>query len=280
MPSPDFLSIGYVSFDIHLEADGSRSRPEPGGAVAFSALTAHNLGFERVGMVTRAGPDYPVRKIAGKIECRVALSDVTTLFEDDYSSGHRLQRLVSSAGPVPRELVGEDWQRPRLLVAGPLVDELPLDCLEWFEPGYSCLIAQGWFRRVGSDGLISHTAPDVGRIAGTWDLIVLSEQEAAVVGDLTEWRRVCRVLAVTRGVRGALVMEGGREVEIPAIPASRFVDSTGAGDVWAAAFSIRYVESGSLAEAGRFAAAAAAICVSRKGLRGVPRSREEVERLL
>ena len=45
-----------------------------------------------------------------------------------------------------------------------------------------------------------------------------------------------RTLVITRGADGALAAEGGATVEIPAAPATRVVDTTGAGDLFAAGF--------------------------------------------
>ena len=44
------------------------------------------------------------------------------------------------------------------------------------------------------------------------------------------------VLVVTRGEKGAVAVEGGEQVEVPAEPVERIVDTTGAGDLFAAGF--------------------------------------------
>jgi len=65
-------------------------------------------------------------------------------------------------------------------------------------------------------------------------------------------------LIVTRGAAGAIAIEGGKRVEIPAAPVERVVDTTGAGDLFAAGFIAarcrghgleRCLEAGSLAAA-------------------------------
>jgi sugar/nucleoside kinase (ribokinase family) len=45
-----------------------------------------------------------------------------------------------------------------------------------------------------------------------------------------------RTLVVTRGADGALAAEGGRRVEVPAASVAKIVDTTGAGDLFAAGF--------------------------------------------
>ena len=43
-------------------------------------------------------------------------------------------------------------------------------------------------------------------------------------------------LVVTRGAAGAMAMENGKRIEIAAAPVERVVDTTGAGDLFAAGF--------------------------------------------
>jgi sugar/nucleoside kinase (ribokinase family) len=45
-----------------------------------------------------------------------------------------------------------------------------------------------------------------------------------------------RVLVITRGAAGALAVEGGHRADVPAAPVAQVVDTTGAGDLFAAGF--------------------------------------------
>lgn len=68
------------------------------------------------------------------------------------------------------------------------------------------------------------------------------------------------------GAKGsALFMEGEEPIRQPIIPASRVLDTTGAGDTFTAAFAVALVEGMSKRECLRFAAAAASLCVQVKG---------------
>lgn len=275
---PEFLAIGHLSFDVHLDAEGNRSAPVAGGAVSYTALTARALGLRAVTIISAAADDYP-RSLLGRLAApAISPSPATTLFEDDYDLGYRRQRLLQVAeklAPVER---ADAYQRsrPEVLMVCPLVDEVPLGCRHWFEPEFSCLIPQGWFRTLDRTGLVGHREPAVERIAGPWDVIVLSVDEARTSSDQRRWREICDILVVTRGEHGAIVYQGGRETPVPALQSADTIDSTGAGDVWASAFCVRYRETGDVRESGEFAAAAAAICVSRQGLEGVPVDRDEV----
>jgi len=278
---PEFLALGHLSFDVHVDGEGNRSEPVPGGAVSYTALTASALGLSPVTLISAAADDYPRSLLGSLCASTILPSPATTVFEDNYDLGYREQRLLQTAQKLtPVESKDPHQRRPNLLMVCPLLEEVPLDCRQWFEPEFSCLIPQGWFRTVDETGLIGHREPDVSGIAGPWDVIVLSVDEAKTSRDHRLWREICDILVVTRGERGAVVYQGGRETAIPALQSANAIDTTGAGDIWATAFCVRYRETGDLHESGNFAAAAAAICVSRQGLKGVPVDRDEVLDLL
>jgi len=78
-----------------------------------------------------------------------------------------------------------------------------------------------------------------------------------------------RVLVVTEGAAGARLFWHGdsRRFRPPSVDE---VDPTGAGDVFAAAFFVRLLNTRDPWEAARFANRMAAVSVTRPGLQGVP----------
>jgi len=76
-----------------------------------------------------------------------------------------------------------------------------------------------------------------------------------------------KVLVVTRGEKGAVAVEGGEQVEVPAEPVERIVDTTGAGDLFAAGFLAGRAQGRSNAECLRMGAIAAAEVISHYGAR-------------
>jgi sugar/nucleoside kinase (ribokinase family) len=75
------------------------------------------------------------------------------------------------------------------------------------------------------------------------------------------------VLVVTRGEKGAVAVEGGEQVEVPAEPVERIVDTTGAGDLFAAGFLTGRAHGRSNLESLRMGAIAAAEVISHYGAR-------------
>jgi sugar/nucleoside kinase (ribokinase family) len=74
-------------------------------------------------------------------------------------------------------------------------------------------------------------------------------------------------LVVTRGADGALAVEGGRRVEVAAAPVARVVDTTGAGDLFAAGFLAARCRGRDLASCLETGAKCAAEVISHFGAR-------------
>ncbi len=100
---------------------------------------------------------------------------------------------------------------------------------------------------------------------GMVDLLFANEDEAMLLSGTSDLDGALRVLTpkvatliVTRGAAGALAIEGGQRIEVPAAPVEKVVDTTGAGDLFAAGFLAarcrarpmqRCLEAGALAAA-------------------------------
>ena len=72
--------------------------------------------------------------------------------------------------------------------------------------------------------------------------------------------------ALTRSEAGSLILRGAETVEVAAVP-TRVVDTTGAGDAYAAGFLAAYTAGRSLAACGRLGSIAAAEVIAHFGAR-------------
>ena len=273
MNPPDLVAVGHVTWD--LQPDDLESR-DAGGAVSFAAVTANRLGI-RPGIVTSCGDDYPWQDVVRDSESFVKVpSAQTSTFENRYDDdGNRLQILHQRASDISLRAIPESWRSPRLLFVGPLTQELPYDCLDWFDPEISCVVPQGWLRSWGvplPSPICVATRPPAG-MSADWDICVVSESEVSrdTIGD---WRQVANILVVTKGSRGADLFQRGssRPSEVP--PYGHLIrgagyDTTGAGDVFAAAMLIRYAETNDPVESARYASICAALSTRRKSWNAV-----------
>lgn len=84
-------------------------------------------------------------------------------------------------------------------------------------------------------------------------------------------------VALKLGAKGCLLASPEQRHWIPAVPAERCVDTTGAGDTFAAAFIAALLEGRCFADCGRFACAAASLCVESVGAAGGAWTRAEAD---
>jgi sugar/nucleoside kinase (ribokinase family) len=111
-------------------------------------------------------------------------------------------------------------------------------------------------------------------VEGEVDILFANEAEIASLYEVGSFgeavervRGHVRVAALTRGPRGSVVIGGSATHEIDAVPPERLVDTTGAGDLYAAGF-LRGLTAGlDLAACGRLASAAAARIIAQYGPR-------------
>ncbi len=118
---------------------------------------------------------------------------------------------------------------------------------------------------------------------GMIDMLFANEDEAmhlSGAGDLdgaiARLQPLVSTLIVTRGPAGALAIESGRRVEIPAAPVEKVIDTTGAGDLFAAGFLAARCRARPLERCLEAGALAAAEVISHFGARPEANLREIV----
>tara|TARA_R110001592_G_scaffold20926_5_gene84572 strand:+ start:9126 stop:10115 length:990 start_codon:yes stop_codon:yes gene_type:complete len=75
------------------------------------------------------------------------------------------------------------------------------------------------------------------------------------------------IAAITRSEKGAIIIANGETIKIDAVPVEKVIDTTGAGDQFAAGFLYGHTEGKPLAECGKLGAIAAAEVISHIGPR-------------
>ncbi len=80
-------------------------------------------------------------------------------------------------------------------------------------------------------------------------------------------RTACPVAVVTRGPRGSLIAAGAETFEVAAADVPHVVDTTGAGDLYAAGFLVGYAQGRPLPQCGALASLAAGEVISHMGPR-------------
>lgn len=121
--------------------------------------------------------------------------------------------------------------------------------------------------------------PNRGELAGLCDRPDLTDADIEAAARSLAARGGATVI-VKLGADGCLLVEPGAAAASFAAPRVTAVDTTGAGDVFNGALAVALAERRPLAEACRFAVAAAAISVTRPGAQAAAPDRREVEAFL
>jgi sugar/nucleoside kinase (ribokinase family) len=110
--------------------------------------------------------------------------------------------------------------------------------------------------------------------SGTVDLLFANEKELQSLYQTSDFdaalaalRADARLAVVTRSAKGCVVVEGAHTIASPAFPVARVVDTTGAGDLFAAGFLFGLARGASHEKAARLGALAAAEVIAHIGAR-------------
>lgn len=247
--SQDFLVIGHICHDV------IPSGYAPGGASAYAGLFSHRLGH-RTAVLTSWGPDFQFSSQFEGIDLHAVPSPQTTVFENIYQpDGQRVQYLHSQAALLKPSDFPAHWQVPKAVMLGPICDEVSFEFLDFFSDKntITCACPQGWMRQWDAQGLVSPKS----NIDWSWlsKADIVSMSIADVGGD---WQLVDEIAAhsplllVTQGADGVSVFEKQKKSHYPATKVAE-KNPTGAGDVFAAAFTLSFAEGKNVEQAARFA---------------------------
>lgn len=117
--------------------------------------------------------------------------------------------------------------------------------------------------------------------SGTVDIVFANEHElislyqtASFEMALGAIRNDCRIAAVTRSEKGSVIVSGNETVFVDAIAIDKLVDTTGAGDLYAAGFLYGYTQGRDFESCGKLGSLAAGLVIQQVG----PRPRENLRR--
>ena len=274
LTAPEFLVIGHVVQDIAPNAADRVAAWRLGGTASYAALLASRLGL-RTAVLTATAPDLPLEETLPGTEIVRVPSARSTQFHNLYTARGRVQRIPQRASLIDPTSLPEDWRSAEIVLLGPVAGEVDEALAGCFPQAVIGVSAQGWLREIGPDGRVRPLAPkrwQADTLLRPAHVLFVSDEDlsSSQAGPaLEEWSGRVDTLAYTRGERGADVCHRGAWRHIDAFPAE-VADLTGAGDVFATAFLVRYRETDDPWEASRFAACAASLIIETQGLENTP----------
>ncbi len=265
----DYLMIG------HIARDETPDGPRLGGTTTFSSLMARALGL-RVGIVTSWGADLPLGPLS-ELPIVNLPSEHSTTFENISTPEGRLQTIFHVANTIDLNVIPEIWLNAPIVHIGPIAQEVEPTLVRHFSNSLVGTTPQGWLRTWDENGRVVPTEwPEASFVLSNVGAAVISAEDLDYdEARIEEMATASRVLAITEQSDGVRLFWNG-DVRRFRPPSVIDIDTTGAGDIFAAAFFFRMYTTRDPWEAARFATQLAAISVTRIGLQAIP-TQEEIQ---
>lgn len=302
---PKITVLGSINMDLMIRTENlplpgetviALSKVEnPGGKGANQAVAAARMGAE-VTMVGCVGDDGFADLLLQNLQ------------DEDVDTSHVVRRRETASSGVAVVMVEASGENSILVVPGAngLVSQTELESakqaicesdilLMQLEVPQDIVVAATKVAREAGVPVILDPAPapvDLLSELLDVDLICPNQSEAAtvlgkpvdtidaalsLVEELT--KTGAKQAMITLAEQGAVVFDGQTVETISAFPVEA-IDSTAAGDAFAAGLAVRLAEKADLMEAVRFASAAGALAAAGSGAQSAMPSREQVETLL
>jgi len=257
----DYLVVGHICHDLTI--DGMVT----GGSAAYSGSTAQVMGC-RTAIVTSSAPGNDWHTVLPGVSIHLKPSAKTTVFENVYEPTGRIQTIHAVADKIRSKDIPAAWQRASIVHLAPIANEVDPDIIHLFSNSLVGLTPQGWMRHWDDQGHVSArewtAAKTYLRLAAA---VIISDEDLLSREMLDQFREWSRLLVMTRGSGGCTVFLG-EDVRHFSAPPGKVVDTTGAGDIFAAAFLVRMFQTGgNPSEAARVANEVATMSISANGLK-------------
>ena len=256
-----YLCIGHCCHDL------LNGKNILGGCTSYSSLVARQLGMDSA-VLTSVGDDFEFLdtfKSKGiHFFNKKALK--TTVFENIYQGTHRTQYIHARAKTLCAEDVPAEWCNADIVQIGLIADEADFGIFKAFPKNVLVgATIQGWLRQWDKDGKVSPKEMDWSQLAQA-DVVIMSDADIHGFEEAVPLiASYVKVLVMTQGADGAVVFHENKQHHFPSYPVKE-VDSTGAGDVFTAAFLVKYAQTKDIAHATGYAHAAASFVVEGIGI--------------
>lgn len=271
--------LGSVNLDLIVQVrelpkagetvTGGEYTALPGGKGANVAVAAKRLGAETEIMAAVGDDDYAAQALVNldaegvyldavrRVDAHTGLAFITV---SDDGENQIAVASGANAAYAPADV-------PKLCSDVLITQfEIPIAVIESALEGYAGFVAVN----------ASPVRDDVDAILKRADLVIVNEGEAAQYDLSTH----AGLVAVTLGSKGAEIRKGGTVIATATPPEVEVVDTTGAGDAFAAALTVALAEGQSEQAALEFACVVGALTTTKLGTQTASPTRAEVDTLL
>ncbi len=272
----EICCIGHITLDKVITPRFTAHMP--GGTAYYFAKALKNFEHSGFRLVTSLGDTERgvVDELRAEgIDVELIPSRKSVYFENKYGEdmNDRQQRVLAKADPFTVENLNSI--NAKIFHLGTLLaDDFSLEVIKDLSArGIVSVDVQGYLRKVEGENVVA-VDYELKREAMPYiDILKCNEKEMEVLTRVSDPREAALILAdwgckevlLTLGDKGSLIYAGGEFYEIPAVPATEIVDTTGCGDTYMAGYLYMRCRGASYTEAGTFAAAMCTIKLEGKG---------------
>ena len=276
------LIIGPITKDVNIYNGITESAV--GGAVYYESFVFENLNIDHVILTTLNMEDWNLlNDFPNKDNVLAVIKDETLVFENEYlDDSKRIQKSNFANIPITLsnfKAVNIDIDDFDAVLINPLVlTDLDMDLIRYLKESNLpvFLSLQGLLREKSEGGRVRQVKPAVlDEILAYVDVLFLDVYEARFLYSDLSIEDAARRLAlmgpdevvITQNKEGSLIYRNGEDkiYDIDPFPVKEKIPPTGAGDTYMAAYVIKHMEDGDVAECGDFASKVAALKLENEG---------------
>ncbi|OGG14358.1 hypothetical protein A2773_02880 [Candidatus Gottesmanbacteria bacterium RIFCSPHIGHO2_01_FULL_39_10] len=261
------LIYGNLTLDENI-TDGKKYQG-PGGSSYFISRTYDKLGVEST-LVSPYGFDFPNKYLQDfSVFPPKPIVDSTLIFQNITKASRRVQKVFNikhSPNILPEKIPKSLLNHINLVIFATVLDNISPATISkiknFVKPdAIISLVAQGLFRNIDENGnVVKKEKKNIEAYLKYIDFMFLSVED---IGDslskAEKWSRGGPLVIVTQAEKGCMIFNHGKPQKFNAFKIDNIIDATGAGDVFAAAFSYAYFQTKNISYCAKFGNSAAAL---------------------
>jgi len=290
----DIVTVGHFAIDTMCSPWMKQAMTNLGGPPTYVSVGAARLGA-KASVISKVGSDFPKEYRDWLQHNDIDLSglkqvegEATTKFSVKYqSTWKRKLQLRACAPPITASDISSSLAAKVVHIA-PIADELSVEVVRKLRKSAFLLSLdpQGFVRGFTARGNVRPKRWADSSILELADIYKSSLDEARLVVGAVGLRQAARkirdfgvkVIIVTEGMRGSMLLFDGVYQEVPACKPRALVDPTGAGDAYIGAFLAEYVRNKDPFWCACVGSAMASFVVEKVGPHGFGRNEETYAR--
>lgn len=271
----DICCVGHITSDKVVTPESVVHMPGGTSLYFSSALQHMPVAYRLITAVAENEMHFVTRLRDKGIDVISSPTAHTVCFENIYTANqdHRVQKVShKSTAFAIEQLEGTEASFFHL---GPLLaDDIPVDLIRYLAAKAKVsLDVQGYLREVRGNDVYAIDWDQKRDALKHVHILKANESEAAVLTGHTDVYQSAKLLAhwgvaevvITLGSMGSVIYADHVFYEIPAYIPAAITDATGCGDTYMAGYLYRRSKGDGIEQAGRFAAAMAAIKIQSSG---------------